>query len=64
MKNSTLCPTCNKQSDLSTSNSFRPFCSERCRLIDFGQWAEEKYTISEPIISDDDDNPFSDLQKH
>jgi len=27
------------------SNKFRPFCSERCRLIDLGQWAAEGYRI-------------------
>ena len=26
-----------------------PFCSERCRLIDLGNWASEKYVISTPI---------------
>jgi len=26
-------------------NKFRPFCSERCKQIDLGAWAEEKYTI-------------------
>ncbi len=35
----TPCPTCNKQLTWSTSNKFRPFCSERCKLIDLGAWA-------------------------
>ncbi len=26
-------------------NPFRPFCSERCKLIDLGAWAEEKYSV-------------------
>jgi endogenous inhibitor of DNA gyrase (YacG/DUF329 family) len=31
-----------------------PFCSERCRLFDLGNWASEKYVISSPIESSDD----------
>jgi endogenous inhibitor of DNA gyrase (YacG/DUF329 family) len=30
------------------SSKFRPFCSERCRLIDLGQWATESYRIPDP----------------
>tara|TARA_Y100000814_G_scaffold282606_1_gene247823 strand:+ start:1372 stop:1521 length:150 start_codon:yes stop_codon:yes gene_type:complete len=26
-------------------NKFRPFCCERCKLIDFGEWATEKHVI-------------------
>jgi endogenous inhibitor of DNA gyrase (YacG/DUF329 family) len=26
-------------------NPWRPFCSERCKLIDFGRWAEEEYRV-------------------
>lgn len=39
------CPSCGKLCDYSSENSFRPFCSERCQLIDLGQWASEKYKI-------------------
>ena len=39
------CPQCNKPTIYSTENSFRPFCSERCRLIDLGQWANEDFRI-------------------
>lgn len=38
------CPTCKKEVVWKDS-SFRPFCSERCRLIDFGNWAEGNYSI-------------------
>ena len=32
------------------NNPFRPFCSERCKLIDLGAWASENYTIPiEPL---------------
>ena len=39
------CPTCGKASAWNTANPFRPFCSERCKMIDLGQWASEGYRI-------------------
>ncbi len=38
------CPVCKKKVDLKT-NSFAPFCSERCKKIDLGKWALEQYRI-------------------
>ena len=38
------CPTCRREIDWSQS-AFRPFCSERCRLIDLGGWLTEKHAI-------------------
>jgi len=38
------CPTCRREIDWSASE-FRPFCSERCRLIDLGAWLTEKHSI-------------------
>jgi endogenous inhibitor of DNA gyrase (YacG/DUF329 family) len=40
------CPICRKRVPL--SSAFAPFCSERCKLIDLGNWASEKYVISTP----------------
>ena len=45
------CPTCRKPADSETSPEF-PFCSERCRLLDLGNWASEKYKISESVIDE------------
>lgn len=39
------CPQCNAAIVWSTENPFRPFCSERCKLIDLGQWATGAYRI-------------------
>ena len=39
------CPTCEKELQYSRDNPFRPFCSERCKLIDFGEWASEEHRI-------------------
>jgi len=38
----------------SQSNRFRPFCSERCRLIDLGAWASETHRIPDDKPLDDD----------
>jgi endogenous inhibitor of DNA gyrase (YacG/DUF329 family) len=38
------CPICKKETAWD-DNPFRPFCSQRCRLIDLGQWASEDYRI-------------------
>ncbi|MGD0403169.1 MAG: DNA gyrase inhibitor YacG [Candidatus Acidiferrales bacterium] len=45
------CPICRKPTD-SESNAEFPFCSERCKLLDLGAWASEKYVISEPVIDE------------
>lgn len=39
------CPRCGAAAPWSSANPFRPFCSERCKLIDLGQWATESYRI-------------------
>jgi uncharacterized protein len=41
------CPICNKTVQLGSEDF--PFCSDRCRNIDLGNWATEKYVISEPL---------------
>ena len=40
-----LCPQCGGDSLWSNTNPFRPFCSERCKLIDLGAWASESYRV-------------------
>ncbi|MEM7078421.1 MAG: DNA gyrase inhibitor YacG [Pseudomonadota bacterium] len=39
------CPNCGKRVKWTAQNAFRPFCSERCKLIDFGGWAGEEHRI-------------------
>lgn len=41
------CPICHKPVEF--GDPFMPFCSERCRIIDLGNWAAEKYVISTPL---------------
>ena len=43
------CPICQKE--VNFDDPEMPFCSERCREIDLGNWAMEKYVISEPLES-------------
>jgi endogenous inhibitor of DNA gyrase (YacG/DUF329 family) len=38
------CPNCGKPAEWQ-DNPHRPFCSERCKLIDFGKWADEEYRV-------------------
>lgn len=46
MKTKVPCPICRKPVDLGSADA--PFCSPRCREIDLGNWAAEKYVISTP----------------
>lgn len=43
------CPTCKKDVEWSKLNLFKPFCCERCKLIDLGDWASEAHTIAGAI---------------
>lgn len=60
MQNSTkketkiACPTCQKMTIWSTQNVSRPFCSERCKLIDLGEWAAESYAIAQKHSEEDE----------
>ena len=45
MRSKIKCPQCHKEISW-TNNPDRPFCSERCRLLDLGQWADESYRIA------------------
>jgi endogenous inhibitor of DNA gyrase (YacG/DUF329 family) len=44
------CPTCGKPVAWTPEQRWRPFCSERCKLIDLGEWAAERHKIpGEPL---------------
>lgn len=54
---SNKCPHCRAETNLSKNNKFRPFCSEKCKLIDFGAWATEKFEIpGDKIKNEYDEN--------
>ncbi len=44
------CPTCQREVEWSARSAFRPFCSERCKMVDLGAWfAEERKVPGEPV---------------
>lgn len=47
------CPTCSKEIEYSEQYPHRPFCSERCKLIDLGEWASENRRIEGNSVFDD-----------
>jgi endogenous inhibitor of DNA gyrase (YacG/DUF329 family) len=40
------CPCCGKPALFSPENKWRPFCCERCKTIDLGDWAAERYRVA------------------
>jgi len=47
------CPICGKPTSQASDADF-PFCSARCRTLDLGNWAAERYVVSEPVIDEDE----------
>ncbi len=39
------CPTCRRPVEWRPDNPYRPFCSQRCKMIDLGTWADESYRL-------------------
>ena len=52
------CPTCRREIDWANA-PFRPFCSERCRLIDLGAWLSEQRAIPGETLHPEADDPES-----
>ncbi|HEY2337339.1 MAG TPA: DNA gyrase inhibitor YacG [Burkholderiales bacterium] len=40
------CPRCGGAAEFTPQNKWRPFCSERCRMVDLGRWADESYRVA------------------
>jgi len=63
------CPICKDETDSAIHAEF-PFCSQRCRERDLGNWASEKYVVSEPIFDEEEMSKgerhtiILDLEKH
>jgi uncharacterized protein len=51
------CPRCGAQAPFAPVNPWRPFCSERCRMIDLGAWASESYRVAGPAQGDPEKEP-------
>jgi hypothetical protein len=58
------CPICRQPVDSETSPEF-PFCSDRCRERDLGNWATEKYKVAIPMMDESEpDEPEADERTH
>jgi uncharacterized protein len=54
------CPRCGAQALYAPENPWRPFCSERCRMIDLGAWASESYRVPVPADAPSEAPPDAD----
>ena len=54
------CPNCAGDSLFSSENAYRPFCSERCKNMDFGGWASESFRM--PADEPPDEQIFGDAK--
>jgi uncharacterized protein len=54
------CPACGGESLFAPSNEWRPFCSQRCKQVDFGAWASEEFRVAGKL-EDLDPSELSDL---
>ncbi len=60
MPKTVSCPNCGRPVVWGEESPFRPFCSERCRLIDLGAWLEGDYQIIDDSDAPSDDPPCED----
>ncbi|MGB5830927.1 MAG: DNA gyrase inhibitor YacG [Thiohalocapsa sp.] len=62
MTKTVTCPTCRRPVTWEPASTWRPFCSERCRLIDLGDWFDENHRIPEPLgeLPDGESDVWSD----
>ena len=52
-----ICPICKRPASAAKENRYRPFCSERCQMIDLGTWAAGGYRLAD---GKDDDREHPD----
>jgi endogenous inhibitor of DNA gyrase (YacG/DUF329 family) len=57
------CPTCRRETTLD-GNPWRPFCSERCKVLDLAAWADERYRIPGEPVPSDGEEPGSNGDEH
>jgi endogenous inhibitor of DNA gyrase (YacG/DUF329 family) len=61
MTTTVKCPTCEEPVEWTQANTYRPFCSERCRTLDLGEWASGNRFI--PSDPEHDDITAADLDR-
>lgn len=54
------CPNCKKKFNY-YSSEFRPFCTEKCRLIDLGQWLTESYSVKAEKVTEEEFQKLEEL---
>lgn len=52
------CPNCGKPAAIGKDNPWRPFCSQRCKLIDLGEWLAEEHRIPDESAPGDAGEPW------
>jgi uncharacterized protein len=55
------CPQCGTAVEWTPESRYRPFCSQRCKMIDLGAWAAEAYRV--PVAEKDDDTSIDDQNR-
>ena len=63
MKKKVNCPQCKTPVEWKESNSFKPFCSKRCQLLDLGSWASERNKIAGSSLFDSEKD-LEEITKH
>jgi uncharacterized protein len=58
------CPRCGAAAPFTPENKWRPFCSERCRVIDLGAWANESYRVATDEDPNDREKDGSDDERN
>lgn len=54
------CPTCQSSVEWNNLSIYKPFCSERCRLIDLGEWVSESHAIAgEPAMPFEENDNYN-----
>lgn len=53
------CPTCGSGVEWGPQSPYRPFCSDRCRLIDLGAWATDQYRVAGEAPLDNESDPLA-----
>lgn len=53
MSTTVQCPTCGAPVEWKAESTYRPFCCERCKLIDLGAWAAEEHAIPGDNLEDE-----------
>jgi endogenous inhibitor of DNA gyrase (YacG/DUF329 family) len=57
MPRTVACPQCGAPVAWTAASKWKPFCSERCKLIDLGEWAAERYRVPTVEPPDEEKSP-------